>query len=332
LNIAADQSVGSCPTTPLTNPSSGWLEAEFGEDEAQDLGDLVPVPSSSFNGHSNQSNVDIRSKYLEGIPTFNINTGSTIACATRDFLSQTYGGHTQQLIAHMNRSRTKEHPAIFPDPDYNSYLPTRRGVPGLVFTGRRDVLQYNNWRLFVKSSKRLDGHIVQEYLGQYDTSELGDLTPAEFRNQSQKVQNKLAGAVLTKTWREYKTMRARIFFRKCGKLPSDKAAIEKVIAKEINTPCKYGDRLSVRDVLDAFLRGDEVFQVILLKCIGYDYDFARDIAEEYPNFDHTSKSEKVNKTKGASSLASGSGVAGQPRQSNRKRKRSQRVDDDSGSD
>ena len=54
-------------------------------------------------------------------------------------------------------------------------------------------------------------------------------------------------------------MRARILFRKRGKLPNEPSAIEEVIKKEVEgNPCKYEDTLEQQDVLDAFLRGDEV--------------------------------------------------------------------------
>lgn len=129
----------------------------------------------------------MRTKYILGIPKFNIDPAPSTTRVTRQFLSTTYGGHAQQLIQHMNFSRSKENPTLYPDRDYNSYLPSSPGLPGLMFTARRDILEHPSWRLFIRSTQRLDGRIVYDYYGLYTTSLVGYLTRLQFRNLSQKV-------------------------------------------------------------------------------------------------------------------------------------------------
>jgi len=87
----------------------------------------------------------------------------------------------------MNHSRSKENPTLWPDKDYNPYLPSSPGAPGLMFTARRDVLEHPSWRLFIRSAKLLDNRRVYDYFGKYTTSLVGYLTRHEFGNLSQKV-------------------------------------------------------------------------------------------------------------------------------------------------
>jgi hypothetical protein len=73
------------------------------------------------------------------------------------------------------------------------------------------------------------------------------------------VQENLANTVHTKTYRECKATRARICLRKLGKLPIESAAIEKMIKKAVKDKSNdYKEGLSLQDVIDAFLCGDEV--------------------------------------------------------------------------
>jgi hypothetical protein len=222
--------------------------------------------------------LDIRTKYLQSVPAFNIVPAPLTTSVTRKFLSTVYGGHSQQLIQYMNKVRSKENPTIWPDKDYNPYLPSSPGVPGLIFSARHDILEHDNWRLFVRSAKRANNLTVHDYYGTYTTSLVGYLTRIEFGNLTHKVrrptnntdgyrlidiistqvQDKLLGTVFTRTYNECKAMRARIFFRKRGKLPVERTAIEKVIKKEVDTPCDYGDGLSLEDIRRAFLHGEEV--------------------------------------------------------------------------
>lgn len=76
----------------------------------------------------------------------------------------------------MNYSRTKEHLAKYADQDYNPYLPTHPGVPGVLFKGLHDVLEYRNWRLFRKSDIWPENRTVYNYIDQYNPFYLGDLT------------------------------------------------------------------------------------------------------------------------------------------------------------
>jgi len=103
----------------------------------------------------------------------------------------------------------------------------------------------------------------------------------------------LANTVHTKTYRECKATRARICLRKLGKLPIESAAIEKMIKKAVKDKSNdYKEGLSLQDVIDAFLCGDEAFQVIQLQCVGYEHEFIHDLTVKFPKFDHTAKSNK----------------------------------------
>lgn len=96
---------------------------------------------------------------------------------TRKFLSTEYGGQNAQLIQHMNKSRSKDNPAMFPQRDYNPYLPLSTGTPGLMFSPRRDVLG-PSWRLFIKNAGK--GPANYDYYGDYSTTCVGYLTKEEF--------------------------------------------------------------------------------------------------------------------------------------------------------
>lgn len=132
-----------------------------------------------------QANLDIRSKYLQNIPTFAVDpTPPTI---TRQFLSKEYGGHSQQLIQHMNHSRSKENPAIFPAQTYNPYLPTSIGAPGLMFTPRRRIIS-TGLRVFVKKGNAPVRHL---FLGNYTTTCVGYLTKEEYAHHNPKVSGRI---------------------------------------------------------------------------------------------------------------------------------------------
>lgn len=69
--------------------------------------------------------------------------------------------------------------------------------------------------------------------------------------------------MIKRSYIEYKAIRARIYLRKCGKLPTDLDAVEKIVKDEVRGKCQYGKALAIKDVLDAFIRGDEVSYILV---------------------------------------------------------------------
>ena len=92
-------------------------------------------------------------------------------------------------------------------------------------------------------------------------------------------------------------MRARIYLRKTGRLPTDKEAQTKAVNREISRIReRRGGPLSVDDVIQALALGDEVWlhavfmtldefkiqsfmmqgiDIITMKCVTYDHEFSR---------------------------------------------------------
>ncbi|KZP18204.1 hypothetical protein FIBSPDRAFT_933649 [Athelia psychrophila] len=226
----------------------------------------------------------IQVKYLRDIPEFPITPAPPRISVSRAFLSKEYGGHNAQLISHMNKSRSKENPAMFPSWDYNQYLPPFKGAPGLMFSPRRDVLG-PCWRLFVANRGK---PVTHNYMGDYKTTCVGHLTVKEFTNLKDKVQDSLVGVAYKTTYDECQAIRVRVQMRKNGTLPADPGNIEREVMSRVQNRHQAnvyrGLGLTKDDVRDAFLRGEEVFQVILMECIGYNHAFGQDLLDKWPHF------------------------------------------------
>lgn len=128
----------------------------------------------------------IKSKYLQGVPTFNIELDPSTSKVSRKFLSSKYGGGDRGFAVYMTKVGSKAYSAIFPMDDYNPLMPSKPGVPGLLYTGRTDLAERTHSRVF-RPVRGSSNPALWEYLGDYKISNVGNLTSAEFQKQAMKV-------------------------------------------------------------------------------------------------------------------------------------------------
>lgn len=173
--------------------------------------------------------------------------------------------------------------AVFAQPGQNPFLPPHPGARGLLFASRHEVLSEIHM-LFVKLEPRTKGTPAWEYRGDYESTLSAKMTPAEFKIQKYDVSNlffltQVVRSVLTPVqvkvnwalhildlvkWDCYTSMRARIYLRKIGQLPTDEKAQNEAIDKEVDRiRNKCGGSLSVDDMIQALTRGDEVWLLVI---------------------------------------------------------------------
>lgn len=165
----------------------------------------------------------------------------------------------------------KDRDIIFAIPEVNPAIARKPGKRGLLYTCRMVVLNSSPWSHFVRVKS--GGWI---YLGEYEFSHAGVITPQQFIDLPQVVgmvcsfmifhmltyktmslyivsvqaQEKWATKLLTsKKWEEYTEMRARIYLRKQQ---------EDITPKAIEAALHSTGTLTKEDILEAFRRGDEV--------------------------------------------------------------------------
>ena len=138
----------------------------------------IPVPSSLPASNSVSSTLD---QYLATAPTFMINppASSTIFC--RPLIHKIHGGNPRAFV--VRRSRDGRRRFIFPMKAVNPYMPTRPGHPGLLLSGRHEMLQ-KKWTFFHRVRTNPSRYL---YLGEYRHTLARPLSSDEFTRQERTV-------------------------------------------------------------------------------------------------------------------------------------------------
>ncbi|KAF8075797.1 hypothetical protein FPV67DRAFT_1664125 [Lyophyllum atratum] len=193
---------------------------------------------------------------------------------SREFVSDIYGGNTRATFPSISQKKGARHPYrdfMCLNITYNPYAPQRAGFPGLLYVSRTSDLPKTN-RVMIRIK---DG--VWLYLGQYELVRAAPLTLQEWTASSSqiseeevKTQSTWSRHICKKKWS--RDIRIRIALRKrLGRQPT---------AEEIEGAAEDGSGVTQEDVRRALNKGEEVINVWVMKCVGYDEAFQRDMKEK----------------------------------------------------
>ncbi|KAG5639141.1 hypothetical protein H0H81_006400 [Sphagnurus paluster] len=196
---------------------------------------------------------------------------------TRKFLSAQYGGNTQATFPDIRKELLEEHGLddfMYPNLDFNPHAPEMPGAPGLFFAaiGR----PADDWPQINRVITRISSGIWQ-YQGQYKMTPVESLTKEEWAAQKYKVRLTWANEINEKGWG--KVTRARIHLRKTLGRQFTREEFEEAM----NSDNEYKE-ITPDEIGQAFIRGEETIAVWTMKCVDYDVDFQRNLAEKFPTW------------------------------------------------
>ncbi|KAL6300457.1 hypothetical protein BKA93DRAFT_801711 [Sparassis latifolia] len=229
-----------------------------------------------------------------GLDPFPVTLDSAIRSVmfSRTFTSKVFGGP----ILGLRPSVVPKHPKgfkdfLYPTLDMNPHLPREPGHPGLLCRVTRAVGD-EGWAAVSKVFVRWGVNRFQ-YMGDYKLSQSDKpLSPEEFRNMPKKMQNAFASLIAKRS--QDKDVRARLhLLRKYRREPTAQE-LQKALAgknKFIQDP---------DDIMAAFESGNLIIALWCMKCIAYDEELQRELAEKYPGFleNRITKTEPKRKGKG----------------------------------
>ncbi|KAF9461887.1 hypothetical protein BDZ94DRAFT_1323092 [Collybia nuda] len=228
------------------------------------------------------------SEYLKGCARLPINPAPKKLLVSRQFIGEMYGGSQFTLLA---TSTDKSRNFIFPTPDINPDMPTIPGNPGLLLSCRREMTQV----ICTLFSRNETKPARWEYIGEYESRLLRQLSALEFTQQTQAMKNAWAKKIIkVKKWPVYTGIRARIFLRKDGQALTDENVEAEIL--RITSKATQSGALNASDVIKALERGEEQLDIIRMTCVSYDHRFVKDIitqskswTQKSPNGKGTSK-------------------------------------------
>ncbi|KZP20287.1 hypothetical protein FIBSPDRAFT_932337 [Athelia psychrophila] len=194
------------------------------------------------------------------------------AAVSRLFISDTWGGNCQETFPNIGKEHASRHNLrnwAFPNLLYNPAGPQIPGAAGLLFSpdgndsgsGDGDLTEY---RVIVRLP---DGGWC--YVGQYLLIPAPSLLHEEWMIQPERVKSTWAKEIARKSWGL--TVRTRVALRKkLGKEPT---------RQQLKKGGNEGASVTPNDIRRAFDAGKETLGVMILKCIGYEEDFARQLCE-----------------------------------------------------
>lgn len=201
-------------------------------------------------------------RYLKDIVPLRIEPAPTPILVPHKFLGEVYGAHLVFLLLKRTDGRRS---FIFPTQDINPDIPVSPGDPGLLLSSRLDMVGHI-WTFFTQVTVK---PVKWQYLGEYQCTPVGKLSPDEFSQQRPKVKTSWAEKLRDVDWPAYRQMRARIWLRKTNQNLTEES-IE--AATEQNNGVVSSD-----DTLQALEHGDEQIDIVQVVCIKYDHDFAEDM-------------------------------------------------------
>ncbi|EPQ59785.1 hypothetical protein GLOTRDRAFT_119736, partial [Gloeophyllum trabeum ATCC 11539] len=211
---------------------------------------------------------------------YNVTLEETIRNFTvkRAFMSKVYGGSSQETFPSISPEKVAVHGRenfAYMTLEWNPYAPRRPGRPGLFF-GHGNAFEHEGpgvLDVFVRIQSHSDPQ--WRYNGLYEFIASPSLTPAEWAIQSPVVKRTWAQGCWTYGGADC----VRIAYRRdFGRLPT-KQEVDDIFAT-----CKKYQNLTVDDILRAFDNGEETIAVWVMRCIGYDEDFQRELVEKSTNW------------------------------------------------
>ncbi|KIK69096.1 hypothetical protein GYMLUDRAFT_67790 [Collybiopsis luxurians FD-317 M1] len=217
---------------------------------------------------------------------------------SRDFMSKTFGGNTQDTFPRIRRETINEHGLanfMYLSKDYNPMTPTVPGTPGLFFSHDPFGLPNVN-----TTAKELQGAEFPEwakvkqivltrlksgqwiYVGKYKMSFCKAITVGEWNDEvPQKVRDTWAENTAQRDWGV--VVRARILLRdELGRTPTVDEVKNKVMEGKVDkTKLKV---VSQERVARAFRTGEEFILIWNMQCINYDDAFQSRLVTEFENW------------------------------------------------
>ncbi|TFK24238.1 hypothetical protein FA15DRAFT_549690, partial [Coprinopsis marcescibilis] len=187
----------------------------------------------------------------------------------RKFISNTYGGSTQTTLPtiggdHEMRDRFNNFMCL--TKDFQPCAPLMPGRVGIWLNGsNNDIHRRGTMRVISRVTKNPSRWVYQ---GQYRLYLSKPLTKDEWTMQSVAVRNTWAKALSTKPWGCY--IRKGIYAQKLLSRKPTNGEVGSITPEQDMT-------ITAEEVALALTRGDESITVFLMKCIGYDEGFQRDI-------------------------------------------------------
>lgn len=121
-------------------------------------------------------------RYLKDIVPLRIEPAPTPILVPHKFLGEVYGAHLVFLLLKRTDGRRS---FIFPTQDINPDIPVSPGDPGLLLSSRLDMVGHI-WTFFTQVTVK---PVKWQYLGEYQCTPVGKLSPDEFSQQRPKVDN-----------------------------------------------------------------------------------------------------------------------------------------------
>ncbi|KAG6811245.1 hypothetical protein H0H92_008363 [Tricholoma furcatifolium] len=226
---------------------------------------------------------------------------------TRRFLSTVYGGGFQCVDASIPEEKqilnNHNYPGFyFLSLGLNCHAPEMPGSPGLFFSPENDGEAFpidDVKKLFTRITSVGKGGKTPlwQYQGEYALKPDQPLTSQEWASVDLSVRRKWVWEIWRLDWG--KETRVRIFLRRRHGRKCTRAEFLKLI----NDKKDYANEVSVHDIAEALLRGEEKVAVWTVKCVGYDIAFQRDLAAKFANWvpppkqprKNTKKTKKNNK-------------------------------------
>ncbi|KAA1477489.1 hypothetical protein DENSPDRAFT_755659, partial [Dentipellis sp. KUC8613] len=189
---------------------------------------------------------------------------------SRAYMSATYGGNSIETFPPIGGEMLEKHGLndfCYITLEYNPSAPTEPGHPGLWFNSSPHEQEHPTpYRTFVRL--RVNEWL---YVGQYQFLQSPCLSQAEWILQSRRVQTTWAQKILSKGWG--RLVRTRVALRRdLGREPNPEE-LQTALASKTAFP------ITQEEILAAYNRGEEHLGIVAMKCVDYDEDFQRRIAE-----------------------------------------------------
>ncbi|THU98076.1 hypothetical protein K435DRAFT_965118 [Dendrothele bispora CBS 962.96] len=224
---------------------------------------------------------------------------------SRKFLYEQYGAGQFKLDATISPDRNPRKPdslnsdreryMLFPQNIPNPNLPSAPGEPGIILTKRTDILEHGPTSIFINFREAGAGgnekgkKSVWQYMGEYNVKKLRELSKEEFQCLPRKTQESWANCMLTSGRPCFSNVLVRIHARKSRALSSIELTEDdlKKSKQTLGTKKTKAKHLSVEEIVEAFVSGQENLDVILLECQEYDKCFAKDMLDHWNRFGNT---------------------------------------------
>ncbi|KAF9533480.1 hypothetical protein CPB83DRAFT_731994, partial [Crepidotus variabilis] len=221
---------------------------------------------------------------------------------TREFMATTYGGSMQATRPKIKPSKVLRHgydKFAYLHICYHPHAPRYPGQNGLFYSTKSGQNWDGIYKVFTRDSKKASWW----YDGEYESIAGPALTIDEWKLQAIEVRAHWATQICSQKWGQH--VRSRILTRReLGRSGT---------AEEVEAVRKSGrwEAVAALDVMKAYDVGEEAIGVWILKCVGYDEAFQRELCDKFPRWvkprpkqpkpQDTKKSTKQRNAKGSPS-------------------------------